>query len=261
MNFSDVSLTKIRIGFEALHSASAQRRWLEALSSDPRRGARSLANTLERRVQASQREAQRLARMWSRQRALHAEGLSAIAGVDEVGVGPLAGPVVAAAVILDPDRPIAGLTDSKKLSSCRRAVLEVEIKTRARAWSIAESSHHEVDEINILQASLLAMKRAVLGLDIRPELSLVDGNQLPQLEGYEMQAIVRGDLSQPCISAASILAKQYRDRQMLELDRRYPQYQFARHKGYPTALHRSLLQKHGVSPVHRRSFKPVRDLM
>ena len=184
-----------------------------------------------------------------------------VAGVDEAGRGPLAGSVVAAAVILDPDQPIVGLTDSKKLSPRRRAALEAEIKTRARAWSIAESSHGEVDEINILQASLLAMKRAVLELCIRPDLILIDGNQLPQLEGYEMQAIVKGDLSQPCISAASILAKQYRDRQMLELDQRYPQYQFARHKGYPTELHRSLLQKYGVSPVHRRSFKPVRDLL
>jgi ribonuclease HII len=184
-----------------------------------------------------------------------------VAGVDEAGRGPLAGSVVAAAVVLDPDRPIEGLTDSKKLSPSRRALLEVEIKCRARAWAIAESSHEEVDEINILQASLLAMSRAVLGLHIRPELILVDGNQLPQLHGYEMRAIVRGDLSQPCISAASILAKQYRDRQMQSLDQRYPEYQFARHKGYATELHRSLLKKHGVSPVHRRSFKPVRDLL
>ncbi len=184
-----------------------------------------------------------------------------VAGVDEAGRGPLAGSVVAAAVILDPDRPIEGLTDSKKLSATRRATLEQQIKTRARAWAIAESSHEEVDAINILQASLLAMSRAILDLDIRPELILVDGNRLPHLDAYEMRAIVRGDLSQPCISAASILAKQFRDRQMLCLDQRYPEYQFARHKGYPTKLHRYLLKKHGVSPVHRRSFKPVRDLL
>jgi ribonuclease HII len=184
-----------------------------------------------------------------------------VAGVDEAGRGPLAGSVVAAAVILDDNFPIDGLTDSKKLSASRRALLELQIKQRAKAWAIAESSQLEVDEINILQASLLAMKRAVLGLELKPTQVLIDGNRLPQLEGYQMLAIVKGDLSEPCISAASILAKQYRDRQMLELDRLYPEYQFARHKGYPTALHRQLLKEHGVSPVHRRSFGPVRDLL
>ena len=184
-----------------------------------------------------------------------------VAGVDEAGRGPLAGSVVAAAVILDENFPIDGLTDSKKLSASRRTALELQIKQRAKAWAIAESSQLEVDEINILQASLLAMKRAVLGLDLKPGQVLIDGNRLPQLEGYQMLAIVRGDLSEPCISAASILAKQYRDRLMLELDQLYPQYQFARHKGYPTELHRQLLQEHGVSPVHRRSFRPVRELL
>ena len=164
-------------------------------------------------------------------------------------------------MILDENFPIDGLTDSKKLSASRRAALELQIKQRAKAWAIAESSQLEVDEINILQASLLAMKRAVLGLELKPGQVLIDGNRLPPLEGYQMLAIVKGDLSEPCISAASILAKQYRDRQMLELDQLYPEYQFARHKGYPTALHRQLLIKHGVSPVHRRSFGPVRDLL
>lgn len=184
-----------------------------------------------------------------------------VAGIDEAGRGPLAGSVVAAAVILDESCPIGGLTDSKKLSESRRQQLEVEIKQNAMAWSIAEASHHEVDQINILQASLLAMKRALLGLNLKPQQVLVDGNRLPALDGYQMLAIVKGDLSEPCISAASILAKNYRDRQMLELDRQYPQYQFARHKGYPTALHREMLKRHGVSAVHRRSFKPVRDLL
>ena len=184
-----------------------------------------------------------------------------VAGVDEAGRGPLAGSVVAAAVILDENFPIDGLTDSKKLSASRRASLELQIKQRAKAWAIAESSQLEVDEINILQASLLAMKRAVLGLDLKPGQVLVDGNRLPRLDGYQMLAIVRGDMSEPCISAASILAKQYRDRQMLELDQLYPQYQFARHKGYPTELHRRMLKEHGVSPVHRRSFRPVRELL
>lgn len=183
------------------------------------------------------------------------------AGVDEAGRGPLAGSVVAAAVILDPRRSIQGLTDSKKLSESRRAELEVEIRKHARAWAIAEASHEEVDRINILQASLLAMKRALLALEVKPQEVLVDGNRLPAIEGYRMQAIVKGDLYEPCISAASILAKQYRDRQMLELDRLYPEYQFARHKGYPTRLHRDLLKQYGVSPAHRRSFKPVRELL
>jgi len=184
-----------------------------------------------------------------------------VAGVDEAGRGPLAGSVVAAAVILDAASPIDGLTDSKKLSATRRATLETQIKQKACAWAIAECSQQEVDELNILQASLLAMKRALLALPMKPEQVLVDGNRLPPLDGYSMLAIVRGDLSEPCISAASILAKEYRDRQMLELDRLYPEYRFAQHKGYPTALHRELLQKHGVSPVHRRSFRPVRELL
>jgi ribonuclease HII len=184
-----------------------------------------------------------------------------VAGVDEAGRGPLAGSVVAAAVILDAARPIDGLTDSKKLSAAKRASLEAEIKLKARAWAVAESSQQEVDELNILQASLLAMKRALLALQLKPERVLVDGNRLPQVDGYHMLAIVGGDLCEPCISAASILAKEHRDRQMLELDRLYPEYRFAQHKGYPTALHRELLQKHGVSPAHRRSFRPVRELL
>ena len=183
-----------------------------------------------------------------------------VAGVDEAGRGPQAGSVVAAAVILDPTNPVEGLTDSKKLSPAKRALLEPQIKSSALAWAVAESSCEEVDSLNILQASLLAMSRAVLALHTRPHLLLIDGNRLPQLSGFEMRAIVKGDLSEACISAASILAKEYRDRQMLQLDQLYPEYQFARHKGYPTELHRALLLKHGASPVHRRSFAPVRDL-
>lgn len=186
---------------------------------------------------------------------------SLVAGIDEAGRGPLAGSVVAAAVILDPARPIAGLTDSKKLTEKRRILLESEIRNNAIAWAISEATHEEVDEINILQASLLAMKRALLKLDHKPAEVLVDGNRLPRVDGYQMRAIVKGDLSEPCISAASILAKNHRDRQMIELDRQYPQYQFARHKGYPTALHREMLQKYGVCAVHRRSFRPVRDVI
>jgi len=184
-----------------------------------------------------------------------------VAGIDEAGRGPLAGSVVAAAVILDVSRPIAGLTDSKKLSPARRAALEQEIRHKALAWSVAEASHLEVDDLNILQASLLAMKRALLGLVIRPQQVLIDGNRLPLVAGYSMLAIVGGDCTEACISAASILAKEHRDRYMLELDCLYPEYGFARHKGYPTALHRERLLQHGVSPVHRRSFGPVRELL
>ncbi len=184
-----------------------------------------------------------------------------VAGIDEAGRGPLAGSVVAAAVILDADNPIEGLDDSKKLSATRRARLEIEIRQRARAWFIAEATWHEIDEINVLEATLLAMKRALLGLEIRPARVLIDGNRLPAVEGYDMTAVVRGDQSEACICAASILAKQYRDRQMLELDRLYPQYQFARHKGYPTRLHCELQREYGGSPEHRRSFGPVRELL
>ncbi len=184
-----------------------------------------------------------------------------IAGVDEAGRGPLAGSVVAAAVILDPTKPIAGLTDSKQLSEKKRQLLEQEIHDKALCWAVAEASVEEIDELNILHASMLAMQRAVLALSQRPQLVQVDGNRKPDLQGYLVEAIVKGDLSEACISAASILAKQQRDRQMLELDRLYPQYQLARHKGYPTKLHRELLIEHGVSPIHRRSFKPVRDAL
>lgn len=183
------------------------------------------------------------------------------AGVDEAGRGPLAGPVVAAAVILDGSHPIDGLTDSKKLTAKKRAALEIEIKQTAMAWAIAEASVEEIDDINILHASMLAMRRAVLKLSTRPRIVLVDGNRQPDLGGYQVQAMIKGDLYEPCISAASVLAKQYRDRQMQALDVLYPQYQFAKHKGYPTRLHRDMLIQYGVSVVHRRSFKPVRDLL
>lgn len=184
-----------------------------------------------------------------------------VAGVDEAGRGPLAGPVVAAAVILGDSHAIKGLTDSKKLSALKRAVLEEQIKNNAIAWAIGEASCTEIDEINILQASLLAMKRAILQLDPAPEYALIDGNRVPDCPTLQMRAVIKGDLYEPCISAASILAKEHRDRQMLELDQQFPQYQFARHKGYPTQLHRSLLKQYGVSPVHRVSFKPVRELI
>ena len=186
------------------------------------------------------------------------EGL--ICGVDEAGRGPLAGPVVAAAVILDPRQPIDGLNDSKKLTAVRRETLAVEIREKALAWAVAEASVQEIDRINILQASLLAMQRAVSGLSLMPEKALVDGNKCPVL-ACPVEAIGGGDGKLAAIAAASILAKTVRDALMQELHVLYPQYGFDRHKGYPTALHLAALREHGISPVHRRSYGPVAQLM
>ncbi len=186
------------------------------------------------------------------------EGL--ICGVDEAGRGPLAGPVVAAAVILDPRQPIDGLNDSKKLTAARREMLAVEIREKALAWAVAEASVQEIDRINILQASLLAMQRAVSGLSLMPEKALVDGNKCPVL-ACPVEAIVGGDGKLAAIAAASILAKTVRDALMQELHVLYPQYGFDRHKGYPTALHLAALREHGISPVHRRSYGPVAQLI
>ena len=180
-----------------------------------------------------------------------------LAGVDEAGRGPLAGPVCAAAVILDPQRPIPGIDDSKKLSGARREALETEIQERALAWSIAWASAAEIDRLNILQASLLAMRRAVAALDPRPGRVLVDGNQTTDF-GCPVQAVVGGDGLIPAIGAASILAKVCRDRLMVQLDQDYPGYGFAGHKGYPTASHREALRRLGPCPEHRMTFAPVR---
>ena len=185
------------------------------------------------------------------------EGLAC--GVDEAGRGPLAGPVVAAAVILDPLNPISGLNDSKKLSAKRRDALAVEIRAKALAWSVAEASVEEIDRINILQASLLAMRRAVEGLKIQPETALIDGNRCPPL-ACPAEAVVGGDGKVASIAAASILAKTVRDAGMLVLHAEYPMYGFDRHMGYPTALHLQALREHGPSPVHRRSYAPVAQL-
>ena len=183
-----------------------------------------------------------------------------ICGVDEAGRGPLAGPVSAAAVILDPARPIAGLADSKKLSERKRDLLAPIIRERALAWAVAYAEVEEIDTLNILQATLLAMRRAVLALPIQPQHVLVDGLYCPQT-GIPSEAIVKGDSKVEAISAASILAKTARDELMLDLHARYPQYGFDGHKGYPTAAHVAALRSHGVSEVHRRSFKPVREAL
>lgn len=179
-----------------------------------------------------------------------------LAGVDEVGRGPLMGDVVTAAVILDPARPIAGLADSKKLTEKKRDALFPEIQEKALCWAIARATPDEIDSINILQASLLAMKRAVEQLSIQPEYVLVDGNRLPRWH-YRAEAVVKGDSRVAAISAASVLAKVQRDREMLLLDEQYPGYGFADHKGYPTAKHLDALHRLGVTPLHRRSYAPV----
>ena len=183
-----------------------------------------------------------------------------ICGVDEAGRGPLAGAVFAAAVILDPAHPIAGLRDSKKLSEAKRDLLAIEIKKHALAWCIAEASETEIDQLNILQATMLAMQRAVLGLSVTPELALIDGNRCPHLP-MAAQAIVKGDDKVEAISAASILAKTARDAALMALHVQYPQYAFDQHKGYPTALHLERLREHGISPVHRLTYAPVRALL
>ena len=184
---------------------------------------------------------------------------SIIAGVDEVGRGPLAGDVVAAAVILG-DLPPAGLTDSKALSPGQRERLAETIRSEAVSWSLGRATVAEIDDLNILQASLLAMRRAVEALSVQPSLVLVDGNHLPKWP-YEARAIVKGDLIEPAISAASIVAKVTRDSEMVSLDEQYPGYGFAAHKGYPTKAHLAALASLGVSPIHRRSFGPVKRLL
>ena len=179
------------------------------------------------------------------------------AGVDEVGRGPLAGPVVAAAVILDNSKEISGLADSKKLREPIREQLAEEIKEKALAWSVIRVEHTEIDRINILQASLLAMKLAVEALTVGPEYVLVDGNHLPALK-CPAEAVIKGDEKVPAISAASIIAKVARDREMVEMEAHYPGYGFAQHKGYPTKQHLSALERLGVCPIHRLSYAPVR---
>ena len=184
-----------------------------------------------------------------------------LAGTDEAGRGPLAGEVVAAAVILDPARPIIGLADSKKLSEKKREALFVEIQEKALAYGIASATVEEIDEINILHASMLAMSRAVALLSIVPEHVLVDGNRIPPHLPCSAEAVVKGDARQAAISAASILAKVTRDRDILQAAQIYPEYGFEKHKGYPTAQHLEAIRLHGITPIHRRSFGPVKKIL
>jgi ribonuclease HII len=183
-----------------------------------------------------------------------------VAGVDEVGRGPLAGAVVAAAVILDPENPIVGLTDSKKLTEKKRETLSIEIKEKALSWAFGRAEIEEIDELNILHATMLAMKRAVEALSITPVHCLIDGNRCPDLN-CSSEAIIKGDLKEQAIGAASIIAKVERDHEMEKLDQVYPGYGLAKHKGYPTKFHIQALQELGVTPIHRRSFGPVKKLL
>jgi ribonuclease HII len=187
-----------------------------------------------------------------------------VCGVDEAGRGPLAGAVVAGAVVLDPENPIVGLKDSKKLSATRREYLFEQIQLKAKAWGIGEASPTEIDEVNILQATMLAMRRAIEDLSTRlggwPDKALIDGNRCPELP-ISAEAIVKGDTKEPAISAASILAKVTRDRQMMALHELYPQYGFAQHMGYPTEAHFAALKEFGACDQHRRSFSPVRNVL
>lgn len=188
------------------------------------------------------------------------QGFELIAGVDEVGRGPLVGAVVTAAVILDPNNPIKGLADSKKLSEKKRLALAEEIKQKALAWSLGRAEPEEIDELNILHATMLAMQRAINTLKIRPHFVLVDGNRIPKLD-IPAQAVIKGDSLVAEISAASILAKVARDQEMVELDLQFPQYEFAKHKGYPTKVHLEKLAEFGALSQHRRSFAPVRKVL
>jgi len=183
-----------------------------------------------------------------------------IAGVDEVGRGPLAGPVVTAAVILPADYDLPGLTDSKKLSAKRREHLAIAIKEQASAWALGDANIQEIDELNILHATMLAMQRAVAALELTPGQVLVDGNRTPDF-GIPAKAVIGGDGLEPAISAASIIAKVARDKLMSDYARRYPHYGFEKNSGYPTKQHREALLEHGITPLHRRSFGPVRDLL
>ena len=188
------------------------------------------------------------------------QGYHLIAGVDEVGRGPLVGDVVTAAVILDPSNPIAGLNDSKKLSEKKRLALFPEIQQKALAWSIGRCSPAEIDELNILQATMVAMQRAIAGLHIQPDLALIDGNRVPKLP-MDGVAVVKGDMRVTEISAASIIAKVVRDQEMEALDKQHPQFGFAQHKGYPTKAHFAAIEQYGVIAEHRKSFKPVKRVL
>ncbi len=260
MDLRGQSIASLRERCRALTHASDGEPWLSALREDPRVGVQNLATSLERRIAAERAEAKRLDGLFARQRALHAQGVRAVAGVDEVGVGPLAGPVVAAAVILPAGAALPGLNDSKMVKPADRERLDREIRACAEAVGVSVVSPREIDEHNIYRASLLAMRRAVEGLEGRAGHLLVDARSVPGVRTPQT-AIVGGDGREASIAAASIVAKVTRDRIMASLDLQLPDYGFARHKGYGTAFHLEMLKIHGPSPHHRSSFAPVRKAL
>jgi ribonuclease HII len=231
-----------------------------ALKADPRPGAKAILNAIQRRRAENRSEGQRLRKILRYETALWAAGIVHVAGVDEAGMSPLAGPVAAAAVVFAPGARIAGIDDSKKLDAAARDRLALEIKERAVAWSVAFAEVEEIDSINIYWAGLLAMRRAVEGLSQTPQHILLDSRRLRNLQ-IPQQAIVKGDSKSLTIAAASILAKTARDALMHKLDSAFPGYGFARHKGYPVREHLAVLARLGASPIHRRSFAPVRDAL
>lgn len=233
---------------------------LEALENDRRQGARELAAKLRARQSENRAEGQRLRHLLKFEIELWQQGFAQIAGVDEAGVGPLAGPVVAGAAILPRDYKLRELNDSKKLDEATRDQLAEQLKADAIAWAIGIAEVEEIDRLNIYRAGLLAMRRAVEGLAVTPNFLLVDARKIPDLT-IPQQGIVRGDAQSASIAAASILAKTARDAMMLELDRQFPGYGLAGHKGYPTPEHFAALKKLGASPIHRRSFRPVREVL
>ena len=259
LDLSDLPLAEIRARLAEVATPSLEGRLLRALERDPRRGARALAEVVARRVAARRAEARRIARLFALRRALLAEGARAIAGVDEVGVGPLAGPVVAAAVVLPPRVHLPGLNDSKQVRREHRERLDREIRAQALAVCVAEVAATEVDRINVLRASIEAMRRAVVGLDIPLDHVFVDARTIPDL-AVPQTSLIDGDAREGTIAAASIVAKVHRDALMQRLDAAHPGYGFGRHKGYATREHLVALERLGPSPCHRRSFAPVSQL-
>jgi ribonuclease HII len=259
METAGVPLAELRRRVEAAHGAR-RRRLLAALRADRRVGARRLAEAEARAARERAAESRRIARLLALRRALLAAGARIVAGVDEAGVGPLAGPVVAAAVVLPQRVDLPGLDDSKRLSPAARERLAVAIRSQALACAVAEVSPAEIDARDVLRAAQEAMRRALAALALRPDHALVDGRPLPGL-GCAQTAIPGGDARDASIAAASIVAKVHRDARMRELDRAHPGYGLAVHMGYPTAAHLAALRRLGPSPVHRRSFAPVAELL
>jgi len=249
-------LAALRAELETIDDLGALARWVASLRHDARRGARALADAGQRRLDAERAEARRLDRLFAPSAALWADGAAAVAGVDEVGMGPLAGPVVAAAVVLRRDAKLPGLDDSKRVAPALRVALDARIRAQAVAVSVAEVSAAEVDRLNVYRAGLEAMRRAVAGLAIVPDHVLVDARTIPGLD-VPQQALVGGDGLDASIAAASIVAKVHRDAWMERLDALHPGYGFRAHKGYPTPEHVAALRRLGPCAEHRRSFAPV----